>query len=277
MFYVITAFFGFFAGFLSGFFGIGGGVVYVPTLLFILRARGYSPGDAMLIATGTSLGAILFSTTSSAWRHRRYGNVRTETLIPILIGVVLTSAVGVLITNKIGGDPLRYLLAAFNLWASYRMFKKAFGKSAETGAAKNPLFDSFSAMPWKVKLFLFGLGIVVGVKSAMLGIGGGVFVVAGLIAVLGYPARNAAGTSAFVAFVAAVVGVIFRGILGEPPPSVPPGTVGTLNIPLALLMGIPAAFSAQLGAYVHKRIGERDLFFILFGILLLIVSAKMIF
>ena len=278
VFYLITALFGAFAGFLSGFFGIGGGVVYVPTLLFILRSRGYSPGDAMLLATGTSLGAIVFSTLSSAIRHKKYGNVRTETLIPILFGVILTSAVGVLITNKIGGDPLRYLLAAFNLWAAYRMFVRAFKHSRGTLSSQRKfLYNSIREMPWKIKLFLFGLGIIVGVKSAMLGIGGGVFVVAGLIAVLHYPPRNASGTSAFVALTAAVIGVIFRGLLGVAPPHTPPGTIGTLNIHLALLMGIPAMLTAQLGAHANKKAGDNNIFFILFGLLLVIVSLKIIF
>ncbi|MCD6594542.1 sulfite exporter TauE/SafE family protein [bacterium] len=275
MIYLITSICGFFAGTLSGFFGIGGGVVFVPTLLFILRANGYAIGPAMLIATGTSLGAIVLSTSSAAYRHKIMGNIRTETVIPIIIGVVLTSAVGVIITNKIGGAPLRYLLAAFNIWAAYRMFKQSIFHSKKVDNSTNFLYNSLDKMPFKIKIFLFSLGMLVGVKSSMLGIGGGVFVVAALVIILHYPSKNAAGTSALVAFTAALIGVFFRGLLGTPPANVPSGTIGTINIPLALTLGLPAMLGAQLGAGIHKKLKENKWFYIAFGILLVAVTVKM--
>ena len=274
--YILTALFGFFAGSLSGFFGIGGGVVFVPTLLFILRADGYATGPAMLIATGTSLGAIVLATSSSAMKHYSMGNIRTETVIPIIIGVVLTSAIGVIITNAIGGDPLRYLLAAFNIWAAYRLFKQSLSHRKQNGNSSKFLYDSVKKIPLKIIIFLFGIGVIVGIKSAMLGIGGGVFVVSGLVIFLHYPSKNAAGTSSLVALTAALIGVFFRGLFGHPPDTVPAGTIGTINIPLALTLGIPAMFGAQIGARLHKILEENRWFYIAFAILLIVVTIKMI-
>jgi len=275
--YIITIILGVFAGFLSGFFGIGGGIIFVPTLLFILQGQGYEPGNAMLIASGSSLGAIVFSTLSSFTRHRVMGNVRTEAIIPAIFGVVIGSALGVIITNIIGGDPLRYILAGFNVWAAYRICKHIFPRKQDSKKRPKTFYNSVSEMPWTVKLLFFLLGVMVGAQSSMLGIGGGAFVVAFLVVVFRYPSSSAAGTSTFIAFSDAVVSVIFRGILGNTPPRVPTGTIGTTNIILAILMGIPAIFGAQLGALFHKKVGENKLFYISFGILLLIVAVKMIF
>jgi uncharacterized membrane protein YfcA len=84
--------FGLFAGFLSGFYGVGGGIVFVPVLLFFLMAQGYDSNVGMLLATGTSLGAIILSSGSSASRHIRFRNVKFETALLITVGVVLSCA-----------------------------------------------------------------------------------------------------------------------------------------------------------------------------------------
>jgi len=275
--FILKIIFGLFAGFLSGFYGVGGGIVFVPVLLFFLMAQGYDSNVGMLLATGTSLGAIVLSSGSSTSRHIHFRNVKFETAILITIGVVLSSIAGVLITNIIGGDPLRYLLGIFNIWAAMRMFKKGFTK-------KNPKEISWhedaryaGRMPLKIKLFLFGLGIVVGISSSMLGIGGGVFIVAGLIAVLHYKPLKAVGTSAFIALLAGIIGSIFRMTLSNKPLEAPEMTYGTLILPLALAVGIPAIFGAQVGAYAHNKMGESKFFYISFGIILVAVTFKMIF
>ena len=273
----LTLLLGLLAGFFSGFFGIGGGAVFVPALLFIYMSKGFDSGSAMLIATGTSLFAIMLSTSSAVTRQIKYKNIRYETAAPILIGVILSSMFGVIITNKIGGDPLRYLLAIFNFWAATRMFKKAFVKTEEPKLSwdEDPKYKN--KMPLKIKIFLFGLGIIVGVKSAMLGIGGGVFVVAGLIAILNYKPINATATSVFIALIASIIGLIFRMTLSTPLPEAPPATIGTVNVVSALMIGLPAMIGAQIGVYIHNKMEKSKWFYIGFAVLLTIVALKMIF
>ncbi len=275
MLYFSAILLGLLGGFISGFTGLGGGIVFVPSLLFLMQAQGYDPASAMMLATGTSLGAVTLAAFSSVYRHRKMGNVSYRTFFPIVIGVIISSAIGVKIANIIGGNVLRYLFIIFTAWAAVRMFQKVF---------KNPLqhnencktANELAAISAFQKILLFLLGMTVGIQSAMLGVGGGTLVVPVLVALLGYPARHAVGTSASVAFSASLIGVFFRALLGEAPIDAPAGTIGTMNISLALLMGIPGIFSAQIGAIAHQRLGELRWFYLLFGLLLLFVTIRIV-
>ena len=276
MIYLFTSIIGVIAGFVSGFFGIGGGIIFVPALLFLFEAQGFSRGDAMLLATGTSLFAVVMSTLSGIQRHGKMKHIKFAPLWAILLGVIISSAFGVVLTNEIGGNALRYLLVAFNIWAITRMLKKAFSKKeSESNESTTPV--SSNEITFKMKSLLFLLGITVGIQSAMLGVGGGVLVVPVLIALLRYPASNAVGTSIFVAFTASLVAVIFRALLSSVSIVAPAGTIGTVNFPLALAIGIPAILGAQLGAIIHGKVGEVRWFYFVFVALLVLVSLKAIF
>ena len=91
------------AGVLAGLFGVGGGILFVPTLV----ALGLSQHDA----TGTSLLAIIPTAVVGAWRQHRYGNVRWRA--GILIGVVAAAAAqgGVALAESLADRTLRRLFA----------------------------------------------------------------------------------------------------------------------------------------------------------------------
>ena len=96
------------AGVLSGMFGVGGGILFVPTLTLVL-------GLTQLGAQATSLAAMIPVVAVGAWRHHRYGNVRWRPAV--VIG--LTSGVGVLggaaLATSLPDDVLRKLFAVLIL------------------------------------------------------------------------------------------------------------------------------------------------------------------
>jgi uncharacterized protein len=95
---------GFAAGVLSGMFGVGGGILFVPTLSLVV-------GLSHLEAQATSLAAIIPVAAVGAWRQHRYGNVRWR----VALGVGLASAVGVaggvVLADALSDDTLRRLFA----------------------------------------------------------------------------------------------------------------------------------------------------------------------
>lgn len=94
---------GFAAGVLAGFFGVGGGILFVPTLVGL--------GLSQLDAEATSLLAILPTVAAGAWRQRRYGNVRWRTALVLGLGSIAGVVAGVQIATALPEDTLRRLFA----------------------------------------------------------------------------------------------------------------------------------------------------------------------
>ncbi len=94
---------GFAAGMLAGFFGVGGGILFVPTLVGL--------GLGQLDAEATSLLAILPTVAAGTWRQRRYGNVRWRTALVLGLASITGVAVGVQIATSLPEDTLRKLFA----------------------------------------------------------------------------------------------------------------------------------------------------------------------
>jgi uncharacterized protein len=91
------------AGLLAGFFGVGGGILFVPTLVAL--------GLSQIEAEATSLLAILPTVAVGAWRQNGYGNVRWRTALVIGLASILGAAAGVAIATSLPEDTLRRLFA----------------------------------------------------------------------------------------------------------------------------------------------------------------------
>jgi uncharacterized membrane protein YfcA len=95
------------AGLLAGFFGVGGGILFVPTLLWL--------GLSQLDAEATSLLAILPTVAAGTWRQRRYGNVRWRVALALGITSILGVVAGVQIATALPEVTLRRLFAVLLL------------------------------------------------------------------------------------------------------------------------------------------------------------------
>jgi uncharacterized membrane protein YfcA len=101
--YVLAIALGLVAGVLAGMFGVGGGILFVPTLV----ALGLSQHDA----TGTSLLAIIPTALVGTWRQARYGNVRWKGAAVIGIAAAATAQGGAAVAEALSGPTLRKLFA----------------------------------------------------------------------------------------------------------------------------------------------------------------------
>lgn len=107
---------GIFAGILSGVFGIGGGVVIVPSLIII---AGFTP----IVATGTSLGALLLPVGAlGAWEYYRRGDLRIMTSLWIAVGLFFGAWLGARLAQHLTPNQLRKAFAVFLVIIAGRMW-----------------------------------------------------------------------------------------------------------------------------------------------------------
>jgi uncharacterized protein len=96
------------AGVLAGLFGVGGGILFVPTLTLVL-------GLTQLHAEASSLLAILPTAAAGAWRQRRYGNVRWRTALVLALGAIVGVEAGVQVAEALPEHALRRLFGVLML------------------------------------------------------------------------------------------------------------------------------------------------------------------
>ena len=114
---VLAVLLGVTAGLLAGFFGVGGGILFVPTLLWL--------GLTQLDAEATSLLAILPTVAVGAWRQQRYGNVRWRPALVLGVTSIVGVVAGVQIATSIPEVTLRRLFAVLLLGVAAQLAWRA--------------------------------------------------------------------------------------------------------------------------------------------------------
>jgi len=109
------------AGVLSGLFGVGGGILFVPALVAL--------GLGQLEAQATSLLAILPTVAAGAWNQRRYGNLRPRLALQLGVASIAGVGAGALIAISLPEEVLRRLFAALLLVVAARLALKAYRAS----------------------------------------------------------------------------------------------------------------------------------------------------
>jgi len=248
-------------GFLSGLLGVGGGVIFVPALFFSLSSLGFSGDHAMHIAVGSSLAVVLATGATSAFGHYRRGGLDVATAKawapPMVLGVIA----GAMVASSVETAVLKEIFAGLTfLMAFYMVFAR------EHAEAKPLRFLTLSVQ----KCVCFVIGLV----SAMLGVGGAVLTVP-MMNYVGLPIQRAVGTGAALGVAVALPGILTYMLTGYfVRDTLPPWSVGYVNI-LTVAMILPSSMLlAPLGVKVSHNMPRRMLRRV-FATVLLIVSIRM--
>ena len=181
--WLLSSLAGLVAGFLSGTFGIGGGVVLVPMLGLVL---GLGQHDAQ----GMTLAILLLPVGLAAViDYHRAGYVRWRLVAPLVIGFLAGVWAGSSVATAVAERPLRLAFVAFLVVLAIRNWREA-GKAARAGATAAPAVPS----RWVAGHALW-IGAAGGAASGLLGIGGAVLMIPLLVAVAGLKQHEAQGTS----------------------------------------------------------------------------------
>lgn len=263
-------------GFLSGMFGVGGGFLITPLLIF------YNIPPAIAVATGAN--QVVASSISGALYHFKRGSLDIKLGMVLLAGGVVGSSLGVYVfafLRSIGQLDLFVSLlyvvllgsvGGMMMVESVRALRKTAGGQAYS-LRKPGQHNWIHRLPLKMrfrasKLFVsvipvLGLGAIIGFLASIMGVGGGFIMVPALIYLLKVPANVVVGTSLFqIVFVAGYTTIVHAA------------TNQTVDIVLAFLLMIGGVAGAQYGAKAGQRLRGEQLRALL-ALLVLAVAGRL--
>ena len=272
---LLIIFIGMVVGGLSGLFGVGGGFLMTPLLIFL--------GIPPVVAVGTEAPHVLASSVSGVIAHWRRKNVEFKMGFFLLIGGVIGSTAGVnlfKLLNTFGQIDI-VIQILFLIFLGFIGFTMAF-ESAKTTISKYRTTSSIRTklhqhswihgLPFKLrfhrsKLYISAIppiiiGFFVGILSAMMGVGGGFIMIPAMVYILGMSTNVVVGTSLFQIIFVTANSTFFQSYLNQ-----------TVDIILASLMIVGGVIGAQIGARLGSKLKAEYLRGIL-AILVLLVCAK---
>ena len=115
---------GILSGIIAGLFGVGGGIILVPSIVFTLEFLNYDQSITMHIAVATSLALIIPTAISSSWGHFKKNVVDFNIIKNFFIAIIIGSILGALFAQRISGDGLRILFGIMATFASFNMLQR---------------------------------------------------------------------------------------------------------------------------------------------------------
>ncbi len=226
------------AGLLAGLFGVGGGTIIVPMLLWLLPLSGVPQEHVMTVALGTSFATIVFTAMSSAKQHHALGNVDFRVFGYLVPSIMLSVFVCGWIVTYLPKALLIKLFALMMLFLAIKMFRSH--------------HISIEAKPLTVKTQIWaGLGI--GALSSFAGIGGGSFIVPFLYH-RGFEMKRAIGTSSACGVLLGLAATISFMLSGLSVNNLPSYTVGYVYLPAFLGIVVASIITSKMGANLAHRL-----------------------
>lgn len=269
-------------GLLSGIFGVGGGFLMTPLLIMM--------GIPPTVAAASDSNQIVGASTSGTLAHLRLGNVDVKMGVLLLLGGVLggTGGVGIIkVLRQMGNADFLInvtyvlmlgLVGGYMFVESLQSMRKAKAppKNEPERHVKSSAFARMSAaLPWQMDFARSGvrmspvlplfLGTLVGVLSAIMGVGGGFIMVPVMVYMLRMPMHVVVGTSLFQILFTCINVTVMQSISNH-----------TVDFVLALLLLIGSSLGAQLGAKIGKKL-HGDQLKILLATLVLVVMFKILY
>ena len=273
----LIVFIGMLVGALSGLFGVGGGFLMTPLLIFL--------GIPPVVAVGSEAPHVLASSVSGVIAHWRKKNVDFKMGFFLLSGGLVGSTVGVNLFKllKTYGQidiVIQFLFIIFlgfiGISMAFESAKTTIKNYRTTSAIRTKLHQHswIHGLPFKLrfhrsKLYISAIppiliGFFVGVLSAMMGVGGGFIMIPAMVYILGMSTNVVVGTSLFQIIFVTANSTFFQSYLNQ-----------TVDIVLSALMILGGVIGAQIGVRIGTKLKAEYLRGIL-AILVLLVCAKIL-
>lgn len=245
-------------GILAGLLGIGGGLVLVAALAWLLPLQGV-PGDvAMHAALASSLASIVLTAASSARSHHRRGSVLWPTVAWMVPGILLGGWLGSRLAIGLDGATLRWCVAIYCFVVALQML-----------LSKTPQGDGRSQAPKGVGYAAAGAGI--GGISSIVGIGGGSLTVP-LLVWRGVAPVRAVGTSSACGMFIGLSSALGYALQAPAGALSLPGSVGYVYLPASIGVALTSVLAAPYGTRLAHALGGPALKKVFAGFLLLVGS-----
>lgn len=264
-------------GFLSGLFGVGGGFLMTPLLLFV--------GVPPAIAVGTGGNQVVGASFSGMLTHWKRKTVDVPMGLVLLAGGLFGSSIGVwafgeirkagqidlvislayiVLLGTVGGLMLTESISAFRRSSSEPRSRSKPDEPRKSLAERLPLRVSFERSGLRISVLPpLAIGFGIGIIAAMLGIGGGFILVPAMIYLLKMPTNVVIGTSLFQIVFVTAYSTILHAVANH-----------TVDIVLAIMLLLGGVIGAQLGAQAGMRLRGEQLRALL-AVIILAVAGKL--
>ena len=216
---------GIFIGTMSGFFGIGGGIILVPILLVL--------GIDIKDAIGISIVQMVFSSVYGSYLNYKKGSLVVGEGIFVGLGGFLGGYVGGYVTQSISDAVLQFTFMGLLLFALFRLF---FSQNHEDDSQAKSLN----------KALLFIIGVVIGIFSMTLGIGGSIILTPLLVGLLHYPLKKAVSAGLFFVVFSSVAGMISRL------------SSGSIDFSNGLTVAVASLLGVGIGIWLKDHITSKN-------------------
>jgi uncharacterized protein len=230
---------GLFTGFLAGVLGIGGGMMTVPFVTYILTQRGVSADLSVKMAIATSMASILFISISNVRAQHKRGAIRWDVFKNITPGIV----VGCLVTSIGLFSVLKgqWLAVFFGMFISYSAMNMLITrKTVVTKTMPSRMHQSF-------------VGVAIGMLAGLVG-AGGAFISVPFMTGRNIPIHNAIATSAAFGMPLALISTCGFIYTGWQAPSLPNGAFGFVFLPALVVLATASSIMAPIGVKVSHRL-----------------------
>ena len=247
-------------GFLSGLLGIGGGLIIVPALVYLLPLLDLPMNVVLPLALGTSLCSIVVTSSAATLSHYKNGNIPWLLTKKFIVAISLGSLSGALVADLLSVIVLKLIFSA-----------------ALIPLALNMLFFFFfvRARPLPNDAVIFIIAYACGVLASLMGISGAVILIP-ILTIFGVSVRHAIGLATMCGALVAAFGSAGYIISGIGVSELPPWSMGYVYLPALIAIVITSTLFAPFGVQYANKLPVKTLKR-LFSFFLLIVALKMIF
>lgn len=246
-------------GLFAGMLGIGGGLLAVPALVYLLQHKLLLTLDlAVPMAVATSLSSILLTCFSSARAHYRLGNLNPDIIYRCGAGIAVGATLGAQLASRLPGQTLKEVFAFLVLVVAAKMLFAA---------------NKISTYSPSVLLLII-IGLLTGFVSALMGIGGGALLVPALVW-LQVNMRQAIGCAAVCGFIIALFGTLNFVASGWALTALPEWSLGYVYLPASLGIVATSVFTAGVGARLGQNLNTQVLKR-MFALFLVIISIRLL-
>lgn len=245
-------------GFLAGLLGIGGGLIIVPALVYILPMVGVSSDIVMSVALGTSLGAIVITSASAALAHHSKKNIPWTLAKPLMFLVAIGALSGAFIADSLSSEVLTgFFSIVVVLLAIYMLL--SINASKERALPATYVLQSIS--------------FITGIIASLMGIAGGAILVP-MLSFFGVSVRHSIGLATACGVMVALFGSLGYIMTGFNLPNLPEWSLGYIYLPALLGIVMSSAIFAPLGVKYASKLPVKTLKK-MFAVFLIFVAIKM--
>ena len=248
------------AGLLAGLFGVGGGLIMVPALAFVLPWQGVGPDVVMQVSIGTSLAVISATSVSSMLAHHRQQGVLWDVFLRFAPGLAAGALAGAFVAHALPGLVLQRIVGGGAILVAIQMFLD-----------RKPVSDR--GVPGFAGLF--SAGGIIGLLSALIGIGGGSMTVP-FLSWRGVPIQQAVGTSAACGVPIAWAGAAGFVVAGWSAAGLPAFSAGYVALPAFAAIAVASVVTAPIGARLAHSLPPKQLKRGFAGLLLVIGTSLLL-